>query len=199
MGLFRADWGSGAPVKRQVVPELYSSMRDLDLLRSEAGEAFNQLLQTLDGLTEAQSWGILSCQPGEYLHAEGSILSNITHIAGGKFMFGSSAFRNLEYRWRDIVAKMDTFWPGLEGAKAMLLESHAYWMEAWSMETDLERPVKTPWNEAWPSWKAIWTVCQHDSYHAGQIQMLRSTVLPSDEPPPPEGDTWLEYCHEYSR
>lgn len=174
-------------------------MNNSELLRHQADAAFNDLLAVLGGLTEPESWGILKCRPGEYLHTEGSILSNIVHIASCKFMYASAAYRNLDLRWRDVIQRMDAFWPSLDGAMAWLLESQAHWLESWAGETDFERPVKTNWNETWPSWKVIWTVTHHDAYHAGQIQMLRSVVEPSEVPPPAEGHIWLEYTHEYSR
>ncbi len=54
--------------------------------------------------------------------------------------------------------------------------------------------VTTFSGKEWPSWKVIWTIANHDSYHAGQIQLLRATVPSSNVPPPDEADQWRQAC-----
>jgi hypothetical protein len=169
-----------------------------ELLKAEADKEWRELLSAIEGVPERLSWARVSCQPGEYLHSEGSILSNVVHLAGCKIMYGSAAFRSMEVRWRDTVERMESLWPSWEGAKEWLHESHLYWLASWAEEEDFERLVKTNWGDDWPSWRIISTVTQHDSYHAGQIQLLRAVLEPTDEPPPREGETWKEYSSPFS-
>ena len=137
---------------------------------------------------------MISLLPGEYLHSEGCIQSIVLHLAGCKFIYGSAAYRNLEIRWRDVVARLESFWPDWEATKDYMREAHDYWLASWAEETDPERPVMRFDGQMWPSWKILTTVIQHDSYHAGQIQIFRATVAPSSTPPPAEGDLWRKYC-----
>jgi uncharacterized damage-inducible protein DinB len=167
-----------------------------ELLRHQADLAFKELLESIEGLSEAQAWAKVELLPEEYLHSEGSVLSMVTHIAGAKQVYGSCAYRNSEVRWRDTVARMESFWPSWDEAKRFLHESHDYWLSTWADETDFERFVKTFRDTDWPSWRIVTTMTQHDSYHAGQIQLMRSMLHPTDTPPPAEGDLWRKYCGE---
>jgi hypothetical protein len=174
-------------------------MTTAEVLRNDGDEAFNQLLSSIEGLTTEQSWGRLALQPGEYMHTEGSIYSNVMHVVGGKFMYGSAAYRGNEIRWTPLLDRLEAIWTDWEKAKALLFEAQEYWLDSWKDETDFGRIVKTNWGADWPSWKVIWTVTQHDSYHAGQIHLLRTTTVPSSVPPPSERELCEPYLHEYSR
>ncbi len=171
-------------------------MRDIEVLKLNAREAFQELLDSIDGVTENQAWAKVDCQPGEYMHTEGSILSNVLHVAGGKFIYGSAAYRDLEVRWRDVVGRFESFWPSWDKTKEYLYEAQDYWLSFWAKEDDIERLVTRFDGNQWPSWKIIWTVTDHDGYHAGQTQMLRSILAPSLSPPPGEADLWRKYCGE---
>jgi uncharacterized damage-inducible protein DinB len=170
-------------------------MRDLLIQQSQA--SYQELLDSLDGVSEALSWAVPNLKQGEYLHTEG-ILSIIVHVAGCKVMYGSAAFRNLEHRWRDVKAKIDPLWPSLEAAKAYLQEAQEYWLSSWAGEEDFNRLVKTNWNDDWPAWKVLWMVQHHDAYHAGQVQLLRTMLQPTDIPPPSETETWERHASPYS-
>src|SRR4051794_12129905 len=88
------------------------------MLRHQADFAWTELLGALEGISQEQAWGMITLQPGEYLHTEGSIQSIVLHIAGCKFLYGSCAFRKTEVRWRDVVARFEEFWPDWEAVKA---------------------------------------------------------------------------------
>ncbi|HZH98809.1 MAG TPA: DinB family protein [Fimbriimonadaceae bacterium] len=171
-------------------------MQTRELLIEHAAYSFRELLESIEGLSEQQSWARVELLPDEYLHSEGSILSTVVHVAAAKQLYGSCAYRDKEVRWRDMVAQMESFWPSWEDAKKFLQESHDYWLGTWATESDFTRPVKTFRDADWPSWKVIYTICHHDSYHAGQIQLMRSMLQPTDTPPPAEGDLWRKYCGE---
>ncbi|HLO97859.1 MAG TPA: DinB family protein, partial [Fimbriimonas sp.] len=106
-------------------------------------------------------------------------------------------FRDTDVRWRELSPKIDSLWPNLDAVVAWLNEAHQYWMDSWANVEDfeLERPR---FNGAMvPGWKLIATVTNHDHYHAGQIQLQRAILAPSDTPPPPEGDLWETYCKDF--
>jgi hypothetical protein len=169
-------------------------MHIIDLLRHQSDIAFKEMLDAIDGVSEHQSWAKIECQPGEYLNSEGSIISTVMHVASGKFLYGSAAYRGLEVRWRDTIDRLTEIWPHWEAAKAYLMEAHEYWRASWADEVDFERLVKNFRNVDVPSWKIISTLSHHDSYHAGQIQLLRSVLPPSAIPPPDESDLWRQAC-----
>ena len=173
-------------------------MNVADVLKAQASEAYEQLVASIDGVDRRLAWARLPLRPGEYLHTEGSILSVVAHVAGCKIMYASAAYRGLEVRWRDVVERMEGLWPDWDQAKSWLAEAHEYWMQSWAGESSFERTVKTNWEEDWPNWKIIGCMTQHDAYHAGQIQVLRAALEPTDEPPPREGEIWKEYSHAYS-
>lgn len=170
--------------------------RDTLLIFAQLG--WEALLESLEGLTEEVAWGSIDLRPGEYLHTEGSILSQIAHVANGKIIYGSVGFRDTEVRWRDLSPKIDSLWPSLQAVVGWLHDAHAYWMESWSKTEDLEQEWPHFRGNLVPAWKLIATVTNHDHYHAGQIHQARAIVAPSTTPPPPEGALWQTYCEKYS-
>ena len=171
-------------------------MTIMELAKLESDAAYKELLDSFDGVSEQLAWSVVTLQPGEYMHAEGSIISTVAHIAGCKFIYGSAAYRGLDIRFRDIVERLEKIWPSWQGMKDYLQESQDYWRASWAGETDMERIVKSFRDRDWPSWKVIWTMSHHDSYHAGQIQLLRSSLAPSETPPQNEGDNWRSACKD---
>lgn len=169
-------------------------MHNIELLRLQAEAVYKEMLESIEGVSEQQAWARVECQPDQYLHTEGSIYSIVAHVAACKFIYGSCAYRNLEVRWRDTLARLEGFWPSWNALTDYLAESHKYWMDSWEGETDVEREVMRFDGNLWKSCRIIWTVTHHDSYHAGQIQVLRSTLAPSATPPPSEADEWKKYC-----
>lgn len=167
------------------------------LLQEMSELAWQTLLASLDGLSEPQSWAMLNLQPDEYLHTEGSILSQIAHVANGKFIYASVGFRDTELRWRTLSPQIDALWPRLDGVLGWLHESHRYWLDSWKEVADLEAPRSRFDGQMLPGWKLIATMIHSDHYHAGQIQMQRAILAPSSTPPPPEGDLWESYCKDF--
>ncbi len=172
-------------------------MTDRDTLLKLSDLAWETLLGSIDGLTQEQSWAPLELQPGEYLHTEGSILSQIAHVANGKIIYASVGFRNTEVRWRELSPKIDSIWPNLDAVVQWLHEAHTYWKNSWADVEDLEEERPNFRGALVPGWKLIATGIHHDHYHAGQIQLQRVILPPSSTPPPPEGDLWQKYCEEF--
>lgn len=165
-----------------------------DLLYRQAEEAYRELRSSLEGVSEGLAWARLELQPEEYLHTEGSILSMVVHLAGVKMMYGGWAFQNRAVRYRDVVSRIDRFWPSWAVAQSFLDECHRSWLHSWATETNFSREVEHPSGGKWPAWKLISLVNGHDLYHAGQIQVLRSSLAPTDQPPASETDDWRKYC-----
>jgi uncharacterized damage-inducible protein DinB len=155
------------------------------------------MLGSLEGLTEELSWASVSFQPGEYLHSEGSILSQIAHVANGKTIYGSVGFRGTDVRWHELSPKIDSLWPNLDAVIGWLHEAHEYWVASWADVDDLEAERPRFDESLVPGWKLIATVINHDHYHAGQIHLQRATLPPSTTPPPLEGALWEKYCKEF--
>jgi hypothetical protein len=165
-----------------------------ELLLAQAQQAWKEIQESIDGVSEQLAWARVTLKPDQYLHTEGSILSIVAHVAACKFVYGSMGFRDLEIRWRDTVDRMSSYWPSWEGAKHELEQSHLYLLECWQSETDFDRLVPRFDGQLWPASKIVWTTIEHDCYHAGQIQILRSTLSPDDSPPPNEAELWKKYC-----
>jgi hypothetical protein len=172
-------------------------MNDRGTLLRLSDLAWDTLRESIDGLTQELAWASVELQPGEYLHSEGSILSQIAHVANGKIIYGSVGFRGTEVRWRELSPKIDSIWPNLDAVVAWLYEAHEYWMNSWAEVEDLEEE-RPRFNGAMvPGWKLIATEIHHDHYHAGQIQLQRAILAPSSTPPPPEGELWKKYCEGF--
>lgn len=108
------------------------------------------------------------------------------HLAECKMGYASTGFRNLEYRTRDIVARMEQVGSDWEAAKAWLDEAQAYWLSSWAhlQPEDLEGEVPIHGGRTMPTWKVIHTNNDHDAYHAGQIELLKTMLDPTDREPP---------------
>jgi hypothetical protein len=164
---------------------------DRETLIQLSNLAWETMLGSIDGLTEGTAWASVELQPDEYLHTEGSILSQLAHVANGKIIYGSVGFRDTEVRWRELSPKIDSIWPNLDAVVSWLYEAHAYWMNSWAKVDDLEAARPRFDGSSLPGWKIVATIIHHDHYHAGQIQLQRAILAPSSAPPPPEGTCGL--------
>ena len=176
---------------------IIAQMADRETLVELSNLAWGTLLESLDGLTEGLAWASVGLQPDEYLHTEGSILSQIAHAANGKIIYGSVGFRGTEVRWRELSPKIDSLWPNLDAVVSWLHEAHDYWMNSWSEVDDFDAERSRFDGSLLPGWKLVATVMNHDHYHAGQIQLQRAILAPSSTAPPPEGALWEKYCKEF--
>ena len=172
-------------------------MSDRSTLIRLSDLAWETLLESIDGITQEVAWAQLTLQPSEYLHTEGSILSQIAHIANGKVIYASVGFRDTEVRWRELSPKIDSIWPDLALVTEWLHEAHDYWKNSWKDVDDLEIERPRFDGSLVPGWKLIATGIHHDHYHAGQIQLQRAICSPTTTPPLPEGDLWEKYCKNF--
>src|SRR5580692_5938404 len=113
-------------------------MTDRETLIKLSDLAWEVFRESIDGLSQELAWALVDLQPNEYLHSEGSILSQIAHVANGKIIYASVGFRDTEVRWRELSPKIDSLWPSLDAVVAWLYEAHDYWMNSWAEVDDLE-------------------------------------------------------------
>lgn len=171
-------------------------MDAVEVLRKNADSAFQNVLEAINGVTERQAWARLLPSGDDYLHSDGSIHGLVLHIATGKFIYGSLAFRDSELRWRDMAQRIEKFEPSWSSAIEFLHEAHAYWMQSWSHLTSdqLEREVPHFHGRKEPTWKILQTVIHHDVYHAAQIVVIRFAAPESDSPPLSVAEDVRTYC-----
>jgi uncharacterized damage-inducible protein DinB len=171
-------------------------MTAVELLKEGAEFGHGEFKMALEGLSENHAWARLPPAEDDYLHTDGSIYGIAMHVASVKYAYGSICFRNTEIRWRDIADQIEKFefsWP----ATLEYLElAHQYWMESWADLTPdrLNEMRPTNFKTDWPAWKLIRLMNQHDSYHAGQIAVIRYAVKPSSEHPESQAEDIRKYC-----
>ena len=172
-------------------------MADRATLIELSNLAWETFRASIEGLSEGLAWASVDLQPGEYLHTEGSILSQIAHVANGKIIYGSVGFRDTEVRWRELSPKIDSLWPNLDAIVNWLFEAHDYWMNSWTEVDDLDCNRLRFDGSQLPGWKLVATIIHHDHYHTCQIHLQRAILAPSSAPPPQEGVLWEEYCKNF--
>ena len=94
----------------------------------------------------------------------------IIHLGTCKIMYFEYAFGNAKLQWDKLGIPNN-----LNDALSYLQESQQNLEEMFNDLTndDLLTPRLTNWGEKWTTEKIIWTLIQHDIYHASQIQILR--------------------------
>ena len=142
----------------------------------EADES-QALLQNLASVPE-ELWRALP--PG----AARSIESIVLHVGSCKVMYADYAFHDGTLDWDDLAVQ-----PWADGEAPMraaldwLVEVHqrlAADVAALADDVELDRPRRTNWGEEWRTRSIIGAMVTHDSYHAGEINHLRS-LLGSDD------------------
>lgn len=173
-------------------------MTRVEAYRQDAEYAFGELLKSVEGLTKAESWAVLPSADDDYLHSDGSIHGLVLHIAGSKWAYASIGFRNTEIRWRDMAEQVASFEPSWPAALDYLCKGHEYWMASWAdlTEDDLDRMIPTNYKEDWPAWRMIQQMNFHDTYHAGQIAVVRYATKGSSTPPPSCAEDIRTYCRD---
>ena len=173
-------------------------MKSKSLLESISARSFEDLCEIVAPVDEPMAWAVVTLKEGEYLHTDGSILSMVQHMASCKIMYASAAFLGGAVRWRDCAEKYDEIGVDWRRSVEDLHEAHRFWLDSWSSlgDDDLESSRLTIRGRELPAWRIIGTVAQHDAYHAGQIEILKSTLSPSSTPPPLLGDDIRANCRD---
>jgi uncharacterized damage-inducible protein DinB len=175
-------------------------MQAIPLLRLQAEQAYKELTDTLQEISEGHAWAIPPQEGPGYLHTSGSILEIVQHLATCKVMYASAAFRDNAVQWRDCAEQLDAIGPDWQQNLTYLQESHDLWLACWSdlEEDELLRPRLTNWGEQWPTWRIITTISHHDAYHAGQIALLYAALPAASVPPPSHVDQIRGYLQDGS-
>ncbi len=171
----------------------------MKILALQAGSTYKELQAALSGVSEALSWATPELTGFDYLNTDGSIMGITLHVASSKVMYGSIAFRNAEIKWRDVAEELDAVEPSWSAAQAYLAKAHEYWMSTWEHLNDSDLNSLHPHFSGvdWPAWKLIHTVTGHDSYHAGQIAVLRATLRECSTPSESVAADIRKYCAEF--
>lgn len=168
----------------------------LELLKQDAENAWNELQDSLKDVSETHAWAVLPNAGSDYLHSDGSIQGIALHVACGKWINGSICFRDTEIRWRDLRDQVAAFEPSWEAALEYLRRAYEYWMASWAELKDVEEIRPTGWRKDVPAWRIIQIITRHDSYHAGQIAVLRYANGESTEKPPSVAEDIQTHCRE---
>jgi uncharacterized damage-inducible protein DinB len=171
-------------------------MTVVDSLRRLSGLAHQEMVEAVEGVSEGQSWAVLPNNGPDYLHSDGSIHAIALHVATCKVMYASAGFKGTEIRWRDLAEKVASFEPSWQRAVEYLHEAQRYWLESWSdlEDDDLQREIQHPQGAMMPAIEIIALMTLHDSYHAGQIVMLRYGVAETDLHPPSAAEDIRVHC-----
>ncbi|MGH2610245.1 MAG: DinB family protein [Tepidiformaceae bacterium] len=115
--------------------------------------------------------------------ASRSIRDIVIHVGGCKYVYENHAFGDRSLSWD---SKLVDPWPDSEPHMNEVLD----WLRAGHRrvrhrlesltDDDLEVPRKAPWAEHLPTRWLLNTLIQHDLYHAGEINHIRSLLAGDD-------------------
>lgn len=141
------------------------------------GEESQALLQNLATVPE-DAWRMLP------QGAARSIESIVLHVGTCKVMYADYAFRDGTLSWSDKEVQP---WPEGEAPMAesidWLVTVHNRLVEhvqALADDAELDRPRRTNWGDEWRTRTIIGVMITHDSYHAGEINHVRSMLGTDD-------------------
>lgn len=162
-------------------------MGDVELLRFLMDEAFAGV--GIEESNESQSLMANLATVGAaewHTHPAGarrSIAAIALHVGACKVMYVDHAFRSAALSWEspEVQPWLDAEAPMAE-TLAWLRETHARLMEqvAALSEDDLPRLRRANWGESRETRWLLSTLLQHDAYHAGEINHLRSLLAGDD-------------------
>jgi hypothetical protein len=145
----------------------------------------SDLLYLLDQAFEGQEWhslvgnlGAVTDEDWQWIPSDGqrSIAAIVEHVGAAKYMYDNHAFGDATLTWSDPLV--------LGGDALHSLPSAIEWLRAGQerlrtsivnlQDDDLIRPRQTNWGESKETLWIIAVMIQHDLYHAGEINHLRS-------------------------
>jgi uncharacterized damage-inducible protein DinB len=144
--------------------------------------------EAFDGTTEWHSLlgNLRSVTPEDWLWVppggERSIRDIVGHVGGCKLMYYDYAFGAGTHTWDDPLVKGDEPLATIDSAVAWLREVQERLRSTIARldDDELLRPRKTNWGETAETRWIIAVMIQHDLYHAGEINHLRSLRQRSD-------------------
>ena len=113
---------------------------------------------------------------------ERSICEIVQHVGGCKFMYHNHAFGDATLTWDHPLVDGKGRLSGVSSAIAWLREGHMLLRNSVAAldDDELLRPRMTNWGEPKETRWIITTMIEHDLYHAGEINHLRSLRQQSD-------------------
>jgi hypothetical protein len=165
------------------------SRHRIELLTAQMDEAYRSMRDRLDGIAEAEyfwepvpgSWTVRRLPDGRWDYDYAipdpdpapftTIAWRVNHLATCKVMYHEYAFGAGLLTWDTLETP-----PSMRDAFAMLERGHALLSDDLATrgsDDDLDRPVRTNWDEIWPAWQILWTMIHHDALHGGEIACLR--------------------------
>jgi hypothetical protein len=150
-----------------------------------ATEGIDQLLYLLDGAFDGPQWHSLlgnlrSTDPDEWEWVppggDRCIRDIVQHVGGSKFMYHNHAFGDAKLTFDDPLVDGGEALSDVSSAIAWLREGHERLRQSIATLDDAEllRPRMTNWGAPEETRWIIATMIQHDLYHAGEINHIRS-------------------------
>ena len=147
--------------------------------------AVSQLLYLLDEAFEGNEWHSLlgnlhSLTPEDWLWlppgGQRSIRDIIQHVGGCKFMYHNHAFGDAQLSWDDPLVDGLGALSTISSAIGWLREGQQRLRQSIAVldDTELLRPRMTNWGVPKETRWIIAVMIQHDLYHAGEINHIRS-------------------------
>jgi hypothetical protein len=158
-----------------------------------ASPAIAQLLALLDEAFDGADWhsliGNLRPVMNEDwrwvpLGGQRSVCDIVRHVGGSKFMYHNHAFGDATLTWDTALVNGNEALESVESAMAWLRvgkERLSLSVSSLSDDADLAHPRMTNWGEWKDTRWIIATLIQHDLYHAGEINHLRSLRQGTDQ------------------
>ncbi len=151
----------------------------------------SQLLYLLDEAFQGTDWHSLlgnlhSLTPEDWLWVppggHRSIRDIIQHVGGSKFMYQNHAFGDAHLTWDDPLVEGRGALSTISEATSWLQEGQQRLRHSIAVLDDAEllRPRMTSWDELKETRWIITMIIQHDLYHAGEINHIRSLRNQSD-------------------
>jgi uncharacterized damage-inducible protein DinB len=145
----------------------------------------SQLLFLLDHAFAGDNWHSLlsnlrSTTPDDWdwlpTNGQRSIRSIIQHVGGCKYMYENHAFGDGSLQWDHPLVTGEQDVADLTSAVAWLTRGHARLRDSIAelTDADLDQPRMTNWGEPKATRWIIAIMIEHDIYHAGEINHLRS-------------------------
>jgi|SRR5579864_2095256 len=154
-------------------------------MESMSVAAISQLVYLLDEAFQGTAWHSLlgnlsSVMPEDWLWVppggQRSISDIVGHVGGCKFMYQNYAFDDAKLTWDDPLVDGRGVLSTISEAFAWLREGQERLRQSIAALDDAEllRPRMTNWGELKETRWIIAVMIEHDLYHAGEINHLRS-------------------------
>lgn len=152
----------------------------------------SQFLYLLDEAFEGEVWhsllgNIRPLRPEDWSGVppggQRSIRDIAQHVGGSKFMYHNHAFGDAKLTWDDPFVDGGDVLATSESAIEWLREGHGSLRQSIAILDDAEllRPRMTNWGDLKETRWIIAVMIQHDLYHAGEINHIRSLLQHHDQ------------------